>query len=104
MVPGVKRFGNGLIPFPRVGRSGTGPKRNGADGGGALWFGPRLGKRTYDNMPDPSALGMKQPLFACKNLFCWSLHLFANTFFEYYVFENFFFIDSFFQPPDLQTK
>nr|QQN72882.1 periviscerokinin-like peptide precursor [Lygus hesperus] len=44
----LKKQESGLIPFPRSGRSGTGPKRNGAGSGGSLWFGPRLGKRTYN--------------------------------------------------------
>ncbi|BES90146.1 Hypothetical protein NTJ_02953 [Nesidiocoris tenuis] len=46
-ISGQKREG-GLIPFPRVGRSGNGPKRNGAGTSGALWFGPRLGKRDFE--------------------------------------------------------
>ncbi|KAF6216557.1 hypothetical protein GE061_000900 [Apolygus lucorum] len=45
----LKKQEGGLIPFPRSGRSGNGPKRNGAGSGGSLWFGPRLGKRTYLN-------------------------------------------------------
>lgn len=53
----------GLVPFPRVGRSGAGlmerlyhqqmsdfNKRgiSGANPSSSLWFGPRLGKRAHD--------------------------------------------------------
>lgn len=49
----IKR--QGLIPFPRVGRNkddNAGKKRDTMENGGAMWFGPRLGrlqKRNYFN-------------------------------------------------------
>ncbi|XP_014239626.1 uncharacterized protein LOC106661039 [Cimex lectularius] len=66
-----KREG-GLIPFPRIGRSG--PKRNGGNGNGGLWFGPRLGKiqkrfpTNYENIPDYTSDEENEESFLLKKL------------------------------------
>ena len=59
----------GLIPFPRVGRNNdviSQQKRDAMENGGAMWFGPRLGrlqKRNYyfddDNNDDWALVQIK---------------------------------------------
>lgn len=55
----------GLIPFPRVGRSGDGnaeKKGDIAENGGAMWFGPRLGrlqKRNYFDDDDWALVSLR---------------------------------------------
>ncbi|KAK6626031.1 hypothetical protein RUM43_006335 [Polyplax serrata] len=70
----VKR--QGLIPFPRVGRSGDGnaeKKGDIAENGGAMWFGPRLGrlqKRNYFDDDDWALVSLRDvPAVSSKKEF-----------------------------------